>query len=140
MLLTISALLFYYVMLYYLYYLYNLLDFTYKYIYINIYIIYIYIYIYIIYIYTYIYIYIYIYTQKLKETLNSNPTLAAYIAKKVQLYSSISKKCLLCLHKKFKIINYPPTDELINKRSELISNCRHANTNKFLLRDYKTKH
>ena len=36
------------------------------------------------------------------------------------------------------LINYPRPEELLNKRSELISKCRHAN--KFLLRNYKTKH
>ena len=42
-------------------------------------------------------------------------------------YSDISKKCPLCLHEKLKIINYPRTDELLDKRSELTPKCRHAN-------------
>ena len=77
------------------------------------------------------------YIWELKETSNLSSTLVWPIAKKVPPYSNISKKCLLCLHK-LEIINYPRPDELLNKRSELISKCRHAN--KFLLRNYKTKH
>ena len=50
----------------------------------------------------------------------------------------ISKKCLLCLYEKLEIINYPRPEELLKKRSEQISKCRHANN--FLLRNYKTKH
>ena len=78
------------------------------------------------------------YIWELKETSNSSLTLVWSIAKKVPPYSNISKKCLLCLHEKLEIINYPRPEELLNKRSELISKCRHAN--KFLLRNYKTKH
>ena len=64
-------------------------------------------------------------------------TLVWSIAKKVPPYSNISKKCLMSLHEKLEIINYPRPDELLNKRSELISKCCHAN--KFLLRNYKAK-
>ena len=78
------------------------------------------------------------YVWKLKETSNSSPTLVWSIDKKVPSYSNISKRYLLCLHEKLKINNYPRPVELLNKRSELISRCRH--TNKFLLRNYKTKH
>ena len=78
------------------------------------------------------------YIWELKETSNLSPTLVWCIAKKVPPYSNISKKCLLCLHEELEIINYPRPDELLNKRSELIFKCRHAN--KFLLRNYKTKH
>ena len=67
------------------------------------------------------------YIRELKETSNSSPTLAWSIAEKVPPYSNISKKCLLCLHQKLEIINYPRPEELLNKRSELISRCRHAN-------------
>ena len=67
-----------------------------------------------------------------------NPTLAWSIAKKVPPYSIISKKCLLCLHEKLETINYRRPKELLNKRSEGISKCCHAN--KFLLPIYETKH
>ena len=78
------------------------------------------------------------YIWELKETSNSSPTLVWSIARKVPPYSNISKKCLLCLHEKLEIINYPRTEELLNKRPELLSKCRHAI--KLLLRNYKTKH
>ena len=78
------------------------------------------------------------YIWELKETSNSSPALVWSIAKKVPPYSNISKRCLLCLHEKFKRINYPRPEELLNKRSQLISRYQHAN--KFFLRHYKTKH
>ena len=55
----------------------------------------------------------------IKRNIKLNPTLACYIAKRILLYSNISKKCLLCLHEKLKRINYPRPEELRNKRSEL---------------------
>ena len=78
------------------------------------------------------------YIWELKETSNLSPTPVSSIAKKVTPYSHISKKCLLCLHEKLEIINYSGQNELLNKRSKLISKRRHAN--KFLLRSYKAKH
>ena len=72
------------------------------------------------------------------KTSNLSPTLVSSIAKKVPPYSNIPKTCLLCFLEKLEIINYPRPEELLNKRSELISKCRHAN--KFLLPNYKTKH
>ena len=41
--------------------------------------------------------------------------------------SNITKKCLLCLHEKLEISNYPNQEELLNKRSELVSKCHHVN-------------
>ena len=78
------------------------------------------------------------YMWELQETSNLSPAIVWSIAKKVSPYSNISKKCLLCLHGKIEIIDFPRPEELLNKRSELISKFRH--TNKFLLRNYKTKH
>ena len=75
---------------------------------------------------------------ELKETSNSSLTLVWPIARKVPPYSKISKKCLLYLHEKLEITNYSRSEELLNKRSELISKCQHSN--KFLLRSYKTRH
>ena len=40
-----------------------------------------------------------------------------------------SNYCLLCLKEKYFIINYPQEYVLLNKRSELISKCRHENKN-----------
>ena len=78
------------------------------------------------------------YMWELKETSNISSTLVWSFAKNGLPISNISKKCLLCLHEKLEIFNDPRLDELLNKRSELISNGRDAN--KFLLRNYKTNH
>ena len=43
---------------------------------------------------------------------------------------------MLCLYVKYEILNYPDQEELSNKRSELVSKCRHVN--KFLLANYKS--
>ena len=40
-----------------------------------------------------------------------------------------SNYCLFCLKEKHFTFNYPHEDMLINKRSELISKCRHENKN-----------
>ena len=77
------------------------------------------------------------YIWELKETSNLSLTLVWSIAKKVPSYSNISKKYLLCLHEKLEIINNLWPEELLNKRFELISNCRHAN--KVLLYNYTKK-
>ena len=58
------------------------------------------------------------YIWGLKETSDSSPTLVWSIAKKVPPYSNTSTKCLLCLHEKLEIINYPRPEDLLNKRSE----------------------
>ena len=57
---------------------------------------------------------------------------------KLPPYSNISKKCLLYLHEKLKIINGLRPDKLLNRRSKLTSQCCHAS--KFLLPNYKTNH
>ena len=75
----------------------------------------------------------YIWDLKLKH--NVTPTLQWYIVKSVVPYSNITKKCGLCLQEKFEILTYPNPEELLNKRSELVSKCRHVN--KFLLSNYK---
>ena len=71
----------------------------------------------------------------LKLKHNVTPTLKWCILKSVGPYSNITKKCRLCLQEKFQILSYPIPDELLNKRSELVSKCRHMN--KFLLANYK---
>ena len=77
------------------------------------------------------------YIRGMKDKHNEAPTLKWSIIKSVPAYSNsnISKKCALCLQKKFEIINYENQSELLNKRSEMFSKCRHAN--KFLLANYK---
>ena len=75
------------------------------------------------------------YVWEVKRKLKIVPPLKWYIIKSLPAYSNISKKCQLCLQEKFEILNYPNPNELLNKRSELISKCYHVN--KFLLSNYK---
>ena len=76
------------------------------------------------------------YVWEVKRKFKIIPSLKWYIIKSVPAHSNISKKCQLCLQEKFEILNYPNPNELLNKRSELISKCRHVN--KFLLSNYKS--
>ena len=75
---------------------------------------------------------------EVKNQTNQNLSLQWSIIKSVPSYSNISKNCPLCLHEKFEILHYERPKELLNKRSEIISKCRHLN--KYLLKDYKKKH
>ena len=70
------------------------------------------------------------YVWEVKRKLRIMPSLKWYIIKSVPAYSNISKKCQLCLQEKFEILNYPNPNELLNKRSELISKCCHFNNYK----------
>ena len=58
------------------------------------------------------------------------------IIKSVPAYTNLAKRCFLSLHEKLAIITYPNQEELLNKKSEFISKCRHEN--KFLLGNYKS--
>ena len=69
----------------------------------------------------YIYIYIYIYTHGPWPWTHG--------------YNRVSKTCDLCLNEKLEILNFKDRDKLLNKRSELISKCRHFN--KYLLKNMK---
>ena len=77
------------------------------------------------------------YVWQLKDQHNVNPKLKWSIVKQAKGYTNTSKSCALCLQEKFEILKYPSKKELLNKRSELISKCRHSN--KFLLANYKSK-
>ena len=72
----------------------------------------------------------------MKDKYDITPSLKWYIIKSVPGYSNISKRCMLCLHEKYEILNYPDQQKLLNKRSELVLKCRHIN--KFLLSNYKS--
>ena len=61
------------------------------------------------------------YIWVLKNPSNLSLTLVWSIAKKVPPYYNTSKNCLLCLHEKLEIINYPQSEELLNKISEYSS-------------------
>ena len=73
------------------------------------------------------------YVWEVKKKFSIMPSLKWSIIKPVPV---ISKKCQLCLQEKFEILNYLNPNELLNKRLELISKCRHVN--KFLLSNYKS--
>jgi len=73
----------------------------------------------------------------IKDNYNTAPTLKWSIVKRVPSYSNATKKYSLCLAEKYEILMYPLKDELLNKRSEIISKCLHMN--KFLLANYKSK-
>ena len=75
------------------------------------------------------------YVWEQKQRNNITPTLKWYILKSVPSYSNITKNCMLCLHEKFEILTYSNQDELLNKRSELVSKCCHIN--KYLLSNSK---
>jgi hypothetical protein len=47
------------------------------------------------------------------------------IAKQTSSYNPITKSCSLCLSEKFFICTFKEKDKLINKKSELVSKCRH---------------
>ena len=72
----------------------------------------------------------------IKMKTNEIPKLSWSVLKIVPGYSNISKRCLLCLYEKLFIATYHDQNELLNKRSELISKCRHEN--KFLLANFKS--
>ena len=73
----------------------------------------------------------------IKDKYKETPSLKWSVVKPVPGYSKITIKCLLCIHEKLEIINYPNQEELLNKRSELISKCHHVNN--YLLSNYESK-
>ena len=70
----------------------------------------------------------------MKNRKNVAPALIWKVLRTARTYSNITKRCSLCLHEKLAIITYPYPDELLNKRSELVTKCRHEN--KFLLKSF----
>ena len=76
------------------------------------------------------------YIWEIKDKQNISPNLMRCIVKSVPGYSNISKRCMLCLLEKYETLNHPHQEELLSKRSELVSNCWHVN--KFLLSHYKS--
>jgi hypothetical protein len=77
------------------------------------------------------------YIWELKDEKIDDYILNWSILKTAPAYNNISKRCILCLQEKFEIIKHPNQNCLLNKKSELISKCRHEN--KFLLKNYKNK-
>ena len=71
------------------------------------------------------------YIWKLRDN-NQDFNIKWTIISRARPYNNISKRCDLCLTEKLMIITANP-DRILNKRSELISKCRHEN--KFYLRN-----
>ena len=65
------------------------------------------------------------------------PEISWKIKKSAPTYNNNSKQCILCLEEKMAIITFPEQQKLLNKRSELMSKCRHEN--KFLSHYYDSK-
>jgi hypothetical protein len=74
------------------------------------------------------------YVWRLKNEGTSDPILHWEIIDHAKSYRNGSKACNLCLTEKYHIITSKLF--LLNKRSELVSKCRHSN--KFFLNNYKS--
>ena len=72
----------------------------------------------------------------MKKRKNVAPALTLEVLRTAKTYSNITKRCFLCLHEKLAIITYPYPDELLNRRSELVTKCRHEN--KVLLKNFNS--
>jgi len=70
---------------------------------------------------------------RIKE-LNGHPTITWKILRKTNSYTPESGKCSLCLNEKYEIANYSG-DNLLNKRSETVSKCRHRRKYQLALYD-----
>ena len=64
------------------------------------------------------------------------PILKWSIVKSVPSYSNISKNVYYDFTEKLEIVNFEDQDHLLNKRSDMIAQCRHVN--KYLLGNYKS--
>ena len=76
------------------------------------------------------------YIWEMKKRKNVAPALAWEVLRTAKTYSSVTKRSSLCLHEKLLIITYPYPDELLNRRSELVTKCRHEN--KVLLKNFNS--
>ena len=72
---------------------------------------------------------------KVKEQ-NGQPTVTWKVLRKSKAYSPESKNCQLCLNEKYEIASSKEPN-LLNKRSEVVSKCRHRR--KFILGLYDTR-
>ena len=73
---------------------------------------------------------------KMKKRENVAQDLTWEVLRTVKTYSNITKMCSSCLHEKLAIITYPYPNELLNRRFELVTKCRHKN--KFLLKNFNS--
>ena len=77
------------------------------------------------------------YLWDLEDKNQDTPEISWKIKKSAPTDSNNSKRCVLCLEEKMAIITFPEQQRLLNKRSDLISKCKHGN--KFLLHYYNSK-
>ena len=77
------------------------------------------------------------YVWDTKTSDNETPSLKWSILNSAPAYTNITKRCLLCLREKLAIAMYPHEEVLLNKKSEIISKCRHENA--YLLYNYDEK-
>ena len=75
------------------------------------------------------------YVWDCKESGKNNFQFQWSVVKQTHGYNRVSKTYDLCLNEKLEILNFKDRDKLLNKRSELISKCRHFN--KYLLKNMK---
>ena len=69
---------------------------------------------------------------EMKKRKNVASALKWEVLRAAKTCCNITKRCSLCLHDKLAIITYPYPDEILSRRSELITKCTHEN--KFLLK------
>ena len=72
----------------------------------------------------------------MKKRKNVVPALTWEVLRTTKTCTNITKRCSLSLHEKLAIITNPYLDELLNRRSELVTKCRHEN--KFLLKNFNS--
>jgi hypothetical protein len=66
---------------------------------------------------------------------NLNPVVSWKIIKQCDAYNPVTKRCNLCINEKYEILFFKHPN-LLNKKSEILSKCRHKN--KFLLAQFDT--
>ena len=71
-----------------------------------------------------------------KKGKKITPILTWEVLQTAKAYSNITRRCSLCLHEKLAIITYLYPDELLNRRSELVTKCRHENN--FQLKNFNS--
>ena len=64
---------------------------------------------------------LFIYVCETNRTIDQIPSLKWTIITILPAYSNITKRCQLCLYEKYAIIAYPELENLLNKRSKIMS-------------------
>ena len=70
-----------------------------------------------------------------EKGLNPKPKTKWTVLKKTDKYSPGNKRCELCLTEKFYIIKNLGNQNLLNKKTEFISKCRHQN--KYIIGNFR---